>query len=221
MVTESVLIFRGGKDVYNSRSEYSRTKIPRLCALMDENHDKPEGKHEIEEEKIDLEEENKQVRHKRKEKEADTQPQHSHKRKKQKVVHKSYPGKNHVTRKVEYDDNDSKVKASSKVDTLQLEGKTKLNTHTLSANSNPNDDKENKDPRANVPPDPPKTANATKVRSKLKTIPSKGKNQTSLLNFISRTTAPSREPGGSSKPVSPPTAGDCTNPQLTQNFKHK
>ena len=188
---------------------------------MDENHDKPEEKHEIEEEKIDLEEENKQVRHKRKEKEADTQPQHSHKRKKQKVVHKSYPGKNHVTRKVEYDDNESKVKASSKVDNLQLEGKTKLNTHTLSANSNPNDDKENMDPRANVPPDPPKTANATKVRSKLKTIPSKGKNQTSLLNFISRTSAPSREPGGSSKPVSPPTTGDCTNPQLTQNFKHK
>ena len=77
------------------------------------------------------------------------------------------------------------------------------------------------DPRANVPPDPPKTASATKVISKLKTISSKGKNQTSLLNFISRTTAPSREPGGSSKPVSPPTAGDCTNPKLTQNFKHK
>ena len=74
------------------------------------------------------------------------------------------------------------------------------------------------DPRANVPPDPPKTANATKVRSKLKTIPSKGKNQTTLLNFISRTSAPSREPGGSSKPVSPPHRRRLYKPQADSEF---
>ena len=196
MVTESVLIFRGGKDVYNSRSEYSRTKIPRLCALMEENHDKTEEKHEIEEEEIDLEEENKQVRHKRKEKEADTQPHNSQTRKRQKVVHKSYPGKNQVARKVEYDDSKSKVKTPSSVDNLQTGGMTKLNTLKLSAKSKPihDRDKENDDPKANIPPDPPKTADASKNRSKPNSIPSKGKTQTSIFNFISRTRASSRGP---------------------------
>ena len=197
MVTESVLIFRGGKDVYNSRSEYSRTKIPRLCALMENNHDETEEKHEVEEEEIDLEEENKQVRHKRKEKEADTQPQHSHTRKKQKVVHKSYPGKNQVARKVENDDSKSKVKTPSSVDNLQTRGTTKQNTFKLSVNSK-NNDKENEDPTAKHPPDPPKTADATKRRSNVKLISPKGKKQTSIFNFISRTRASSRGPGSSS-----------------------
>ena len=194
MVTESVLIFRGGKDVYNSRSEYSRTKIPRLCALMENNHDEIEEKHEVEEEEIDLEEENKQVRHKRKEKEADTQPHNSQTRKRQKVVHKSHPGTNQVTRKVEYDDSKSKVKTSSSVDNLQTGGMMKLNTLKLSAKSKRNDNKENDDPKANVPPDPPKTADASKNKSKPNSIPSKGKTQTSIFNFISRTRPSSRGP---------------------------
>ena len=198
MISESVLIFRGGKDVYNSRSEYSRTKIPRLCALMEDNLDETEGKQEIEEEEIDLEEENKQVRHKRKEKEADKQPQHSHTRKRQKVAHKSYPGKNQVTRKVENDDSKSKVNTSSSVDHLQTRGMTKQNTFKLSVNSNSNDDKENDDPTAKLPPDPPKTADATKRRSNVKLNSPKGKKQTSISNFISRTRASSRGPGSSS-----------------------
>ena len=43
-------------------------------------------------------------------------------------------------------------------------------------------------PTANVPPDPPKPAKAT-TRTRLKAIPSKGEKQTSMFNFISRSSA--------------------------------
>ena len=101
---------------------------------------------------------------------------------------------NQVTRKVEYDDSKSKVKTSSSVDNLQTGGMTKQNTFKLSAKSKRNDNKENDDPTANVPPDPPKTADASKNRSKPNSIPSTGKKQTSIFNFISRTRASSRGP---------------------------
>ena len=183
MLTECVLIFRGGKNVYNSRSEYSRTQVPRLCALFDEsleNHDKQEEKKE----EIDLEEENLKVRHKRKDnKEAVSQPQHSQARKKQKVAHKSNPGKFSLTRKAEDEPSESKVKTSKKVKNLTDEGKTKDNIIKLGANSNVDILRES--PKAKAPPDPPKSADVTK-RPRLTT---KDKNQTSMFNFISRSSA--------------------------------
>ena len=185
MITECVLIFRGGKNVYNSRSEYSRTQIPRLCALFDENlekQDKPEEKKE----EIDLEEENLKVRHKRKEdKEAASQPQHSQARKKQKVAHRSDPRKFPLTRKAEDEPSGSRVKTSKKVKNLTEEGRTENNISKLGANSNYN---LRESPTANIPPDPPKPAKAT-TRTRLKSIPSKGEKQTSMFNFISRSSA--------------------------------
>ena len=88
------------------------------------------------------------------------------------------------------------MKTPSSVDNLQTGGMTKLNTLKLSAKSKPihDRDKENDDPKANIPPDPPKTADASKNRSKPNSIPSKGKTQTSIFNFISRTRASSRGP---------------------------
>ena len=106
------------------------------------------------------------------------------------------PGKNQVARKVENDDSKSKVKTPSSVDILETRGMMKQNTFKLSVNSN--DNKENDDPTAKLPPDPPKTANATKRRSNVKIISPKGKKQTSISNFISRTRASSRGPGSSS-----------------------
>ena len=188
MITECVLIFRGGKNVYNSRSEYSRTQIPRLCALFDENlekHDKPEEKKE----EIDLEEENLKVRHKRKEdKEAASQPQHSQARKKQKVAHRSNPGKFPVTRKAEEETCESKVETFKKVKKLTDVSETEDNDSKLGANSNYNVDNNRESPTAKDPPDPPKPAKATS-RTRLKTIPLKGKKQTSMFNFISRSSA--------------------------------
>ena len=88
------------------------------------------------------------------------------------------------------------VKTPSSVDNLQTRGMTKQDAYKLSVN--PIDDKDNEDPTAKLPPDPPKTADATKRRSNVKLIPSKGKKQTSISNFISRTRASSRGPGSSS-----------------------
>ena len=186
--TECVLIFRGGKNVYNSRSEYSRTQVPRLCAMFDENLEN-QNKPEENKEEIDLEEENMKVRHKRKDiKEAASQPQHSQERKKQKVAHRSNPGKFPLTRKAEEEQCESKVKTFKKVRTLTDEGETEDKISKLGANSNDNVDINKETPTAKDPPDPPKPAKATS-RTRLKTIPLKDKNQTSMFNFISRSSA--------------------------------
>ena len=58
----------------------------------------------------------------------------------------------------------------------------------LDANSNDNVDINEETPTAKDPPDPPKPAKATS-RTRLKTIPLKDKNQTSMFNFISRSSA--------------------------------
>ena len=210
---------RGGKNVYNSRSEYSRTQVPRLCALFDENlenHDRQEEKKE----EIDLEEENKKVRHKRKDdKEAASQPQHSQTRKKQKVVHRSNPGKFPLTRKAEDEPSESKVKTSKKVKNLTDEGITEDNILKLGANSNYNDDTLRESPTANIPPDPPKPAKATS-KTRLKTNSIHSKKQTSMFNFISRPTASRGQDSSSSKPVLPSPPPHSTT-QLTQNFMQK
>ena len=76
--------------------EYSRTQVPRLCALFDENlenHDKQEEKKE----EFDLEEEN---------------LNHSQTRKKQNVAHRSNPGKFQFTRMAQDEQCESKVKTS-------------------------------------------------------------------------------------------------------------
>ena len=167
--------------------------------------------------KVDLEEENLKVRHKRKDnKEAVSQPQHSQARKKQKVAHKSNPGKFTFTRKAEDEPSESKVK---KVKNLTDEGKTKDNIIKLGANSNVDILRES--PKAKAPPDPPKSADVTK-RPRLTTNSknSKDKNQTSMFNFISRSSASRGQDSSSRKPVLPSPPPHSTT-QLTQNFIQK
>ena len=219
MLTECVLIYRGGKNVYNSRSEYSRTQVPRLCAMFDENLQN-QKKPEDNKEEIDLEEENKKVRHKRKDyKEAASQPQHSQERKKQKVAHKSNPGKFPLIRKAEDEPSNSKVKTSKKVKNLTEEGETEDNNSKLGANSNYNVDNDRESPTAKDPPDPPKPAKAT-PKTRLKTIPLKGKKQTSMFNFISRS-SDSKGQASSSRETGSNPHHRPQYTQLTQDFNTK
>ena len=219
MLTECVLIYRGGKNVYNSRSEYSRTQVPRLCAMFDENLQN-QKKPEDNKEEIDLEEENKKVRHKRKDyKEAASQPQHSQERKKQKVAHKSNPGKFSLTRKAEDEPSESKVKTSKKVKNLTEEGEAEDNNSKLGANSNNNVDNDRESPTAKDPPDPPKPAKATS-RTSLKTINLKGKKQTSMFNFISRSSDSKGQESSSRETGSNPHHRPQYT-QLTQDFNTK
>ena len=80
-------------------------------------------------------------------------------------------------------DPESRLKV--KVKNLTEEGRTENNISKLGANSNYN---LRESLAANIPPDPPKPAKAT-TRTRLKAIPSKGEKQTSMFNFISRSSA--------------------------------
>ena len=114
---------------------------------------------------------------------------------------------------------ESKDKTSKKVRNLTDESKTEDDILKLGANSNYNVDILRESPKAKAPPDPPKSADVTK-RTRLKTDSnySKDKKQSSMFNFISRSSA-SRD-SSSRKPVLPSPPPHSTT-QLTQNFMQK